>query len=90
LVPPEGLKLEKLNNKKMKISWNQVIVPGVGYHVYAKPAGGSKWIKITPEPIRETYEIFTQKKSGLNLLFVVTTVRGGEESDFSRPVYLTP
>lgn len=88
LVPPEGLKLEKLRNMKMKISWDQVPLPGVGYHVYAKSAGGSEWIKITSEPTRETYRIFTQKKSDINLLFAVTSVQGEEESDFSPPLYL--
>ena len=88
LVPPEDLKMEKLNDKKMMISWDQVPIPGVAYHVYAKPVKGSKWIKITPEPIRETYRVFTRKKSGINLLFVATAVQGEEESDFSRPVYL--
>lgn len=88
LAPPEGLKIEKLSNNRIRISWDQISLPGVAYHIYAKPSGGSKWIKITPEPIRETYKIFTRKKSDINLVFVVTSLLGKEESDFPHPVYL--
>lgn len=88
IIPPEGLKMEKLSGKKIRISWDQVSIPEVAYHIYAKPTGGSKWIKITPEPIRETSKIFTRNKSDINLVFVVTSLQGEGESDFSRPVYV--
>ena len=88
LAAPSGLKMEKSAGDKIKISWDKAEMPDVAYNVYAKPGGGSNWIKITAQPVRETHTVFTQKKSNIDLLFVVTAVRGQEESDFSRPIYL--
>jgi hypothetical protein len=87
LVPPTGLKVDKVDSDKIKVSWNQAAIPGVVYNVYAKLRDGTRWIKLTHEPIEETDKIFTQKKSNIRLLFTVTAVRGAEESDFSMPIY---
>jgi len=88
LSPPSAVTVSKLPDGKMKLSWNAASNPGVAYNIYAKPAGGTRWIKITTRPIEENQQLFTQRKSNLSLLFVVTSVRGDEESDFSDPAIL--
>jgi hypothetical protein len=87
-IPPTGVKAEKIDGNKIKISWHQTAIPEVAYNVYAKPTGGTRWIKLTSEPVKETVKIFFQKRSNISLFFTVAAVRGAEESDFATPVFL--
>ncbi len=87
LYSPTGVRLSRLKENKMLLTWDPLPIPGVRYHVYAKQLQANKWIKITPQPITKTSQVFNPKKRGLQLQFVVTAVAGDKESDFSTPVY---
>ncbi len=86
LAPPADVRLIKVNDHKMKLTWRALPGSNIKYHIYAKPITSSKWIKITRQPISVNYQIFSPKKSGVVLQFVITAVRGEEESDFSKIV----
>ena len=89
LLPPVDLKIEKMPNSKMKLIWNSISGENTGYLIYAKREGGSRWIKLTSSPIKNTFQLFTPKRDNVKLVFVVTAIRGGEESDFSEPAYFS-
>ena len=86
--PPAQVHLQKLPDRRVRLYWNTVDEAGVSYHIYARALDGNKWIRITPEPTRDSFRIFNTRQSDKTLLMVVTAVRGNEESDFSEPVYL--
>lgn len=85
---PTGVNIAELNGNRIKLTWDASIAPNIGYHIYAKANGSNKWIKITHEPIKENYRVFTKRRENVNLVFVVTAVNNIDESDFSRPAYL--
>lgn len=87
-APPAQVHLQKLPDSRVRLYWNAVDAADVAYHIYARALDGHKWIRITPEPTRDSFRIFNTRQSDKTLLMVVTTVRGNEESDFSEPVYL--
>ncbi len=86
LVPPENLQILNSGNDKMKLTWQKVNVTNTQYNVYAKQISSDKWIKLTPTPIDREFQLFTLKRTGVQLMFVVTTVQNGIESKFSKSI----
>ncbi len=70
----------------MKLTWQKVNVTNTQYNVYAKQISSDKWIKLTPTPIDREFQLFTLKRTGVQLMFVVTTVQNGIESKFSKSI----
>ncbi|MCB0316027.1 MAG: fibronectin type III domain-containing protein, partial [Calditrichaeota bacterium] len=87
-APPTGMGLTMLDGGKMKLTWDASLRRNIAYHIYARPIDGSKWIRVTREPVAHNYQVFAQTKSGVSLMFVTTAVFNDQESDFSEPVSL--
>ncbi|RMF61402.1 MAG: hypothetical protein D6748_01745 [Calditrichaeota bacterium] len=86
MLPPSGVKIVKVNEQKLKLTWDPIPDSGVGYHIYAKPINSLKWIRITKEPLKVNYQFFSPKKKGVIIQFVITAVMQDKESDFSQIV----
>jgi len=87
LLPiPTQIKISKVDNGKVLLTWKAAGRTGVRYNVYVRKAGKEKWIRITKQPIRETYKLFKPRKKNMHLEFSITTVYGSEESNFSEKI----
>lgn len=83
---PQEVSITSMAEGKLLLTWKAVPDAGALYHVYAKAGENGNWVRITRQPIRETYKIFTPQKKKLDWQFSVTAVVAGRESDFSEIV----
>ncbi len=83
---PTKINISKVDNGKILLTWKAVDRAGVKYNVYVRKAGSDKWIRVTKQPIRETYKLFKPRKKNFHLEFSVTAVYGAEESNFSKKI----
>ena len=83
LNPPQNVVIIS-SNSFHTLSWKTE--KGMSYNVYARHADQVEWTKITPKPIsNDKIDLIRSKRSG-RYFFVVTTVKGNNESHFSIPV----
>lgn len=86
LPAPNGLKIEHLEENKIKLSWEPIPLPGLGYFIYAQPAGSTRWVKITERPLNRAFQLFSQKRAGVRISFAVSAVLNNRESEMSAPI----
>lgn len=86
LPAPNGLTITRPGENKIKLSWEPIPLPGLGYHIYARPAGSTRWVKITEQPLTRPYQLFSQKRARVRISFAVTVVLGNRESEKSAPI----
>ncbi len=86
LPAPNGLKITHLEANKIKLSWEPIPLPGLGYVIYAQPVGSTRWVKITEQPLTRPFQLFSQKRAGVRIRFAVRAVLGPRESDMSGPI----
>lgn len=84
---PQHVKVSRMEHHKFLLSWQPLPGSDVRYNVYVKVPGKKKWIRITREPIFQTFKIFNPKNTAFRFLFAITSVRKGVESDFSDAIY---